>query len=175
MSEFVNYNKRSISLPKGCKDLADVLQSKAGESPSPKAGNHEESLGKLAEIDEWARRAFESPAKLLQLHMWTGEQEATLLLHRSGDKTGASLTVRGGSSSDGKIKAVFERRGLEAPKGYPLPVTLFPESSKVYDLTSFSVDAPSFSSLARDLLRSVCGLEDDSPIWFRYMELEFLA
>jgi hypothetical protein len=26
MSEFVNYNKRSISLPKGCKNLADLLK-----------------------------------------------------------------------------------------------------------------------------------------------------
>ena len=29
MSEFVNYNKRNVTLPEGCKDLADVLQRKA--------------------------------------------------------------------------------------------------------------------------------------------------
>jgi hypothetical protein len=174
MSEFVNYNKRDISLPKGCKDLADVLQGK-GEGKPNLPGNHEESLGRLAELDEWAARAFESHAKMLQLQVWTSEQAATLMLHRRGRKTGASVTVRGGSSTEEKVKAVFERKGLATPQGSPLPKTLFfPESSTTYDLTPFSKDAASFSALAKDLLKNVCGLEDESPVWFRYMELEIL-
>lgn len=38
MSEFVNYNKRGIKLPKGCKDLADVL--KLGNS-NAQSGAHD--------------------------------------------------------------------------------------------------------------------------------------
>jgi hypothetical protein len=34
MSEFVNYSKRSIQLPKGCKDLADMLKVKQREEAS---------------------------------------------------------------------------------------------------------------------------------------------
>lgn len=38
MKEFVNYNKRGIQLPKGCKDLADVLGMKQRKEDSAKSG-----------------------------------------------------------------------------------------------------------------------------------------
>jgi hypothetical protein len=60
LNPFVNPNKRDFLLPKGCKDLADVLpQSKQLNSPEPKI-HSEEKKGTIANVQEHVRWLVEA-------------------------------------------------------------------------------------------------------------------
>jgi hypothetical protein len=76
MSEFVNYRKRGITLPKGCKNLFDVLQShglpklasgvQTGAIPAdeePVVTRGESVTGKLSDIGKYVAMVFESRAR----------------------------------------------------------------------------------------------------------------
>ena len=173
MSEFVNYNKRSVSLPKGCKDLVDVLKQQGSSAAKP--GKHEEELGKLSDIEKWAIRAFESEADVVQLEIASSERDARFIFHRTPHKKTASVTLRADASAEAAIKVIFERRNLETPTSFGLPKLFFSDSSVAYDLSLAFVDEASFCAIAKDILREVCGLGDQSSLWFRYTELEFVA
>lgn len=66
MADFVNYNKRSIDLPPGCKDMIDVLrvqeeardETQAKPSTSFKAKRREQASGPLSAIEEYVQKLY---------------------------------------------------------------------------------------------------------------------
>jgi hypothetical protein len=68
MADFVNYNKRSVTLPPGCKNLIDVLRSrpdkqfqKFAERLKRARVTHDESvMGKVSDVPKYVGMVFAS-------------------------------------------------------------------------------------------------------------------
>ena len=77
MNEFVNFNKRGVQLPPGCKDLIDVLGGGGKGKPwgaweLPKS---ERRIGALADVERYVRKMLESERSALGIVMVdNGEQ-----------------------------------------------------------------------------------------------------
>jgi hypothetical protein len=173
VSDFVNYNKRNIALPPGCKNLADVLALKS--SPSDTALKHD----KLSVIGEYISRAWESPAEDVVLRITPGKrvdfiQDPGLLftLHRSpGGGLTADVQVRMDSEQEAALRLFLERHN------YPLPDTSVPFQFDpnlpieiIWSVTPFPAKASELAAVVSALLRQVCRLNDESDITVYYKE-----
>ena len=116
MSEFVNYHKRDVQLPLGCKDLVDVLNLQAPfEAPSKVLL----FSGGLAEVPENVARLLNSPRVSNGLLIRT-DKGTLCLLYRNGQDS-LELQIRVPWTEPERVKAVrefFVRWGFGANKDY---------------------------------------------------------
>src|SRR6185436_10708188 len=100
MSEFVNYNKRSVTLPTGCKDLIDVLgQNKSSDIASISSGERittgcgEGGAIAVSKIGEYVRKVCESRAELIQVMFSSPGQRLAVSLDRNQSRDEHTLAV----------------------------------------------------------------------------------
>src|SRR2546426_9384324 len=84
MRQLVNYKKRGVELPKGCKDLIDVLQG-PGRAKAPLAAVGQPVLGGgklerfstrgLAQIERYVNRLFESRSKVAMVSLMPPDRQ----------------------------------------------------------------------------------------------------
>ena len=178
MSEFVNYNKRSVTLPPGCKDLIDVLgynsKSDIGSiSPDERVTRAcgEGGTIPVSRIGEYVRKVCESRAELVQVMFSSPGQRLTVSLDRiriPGAHTLAVTVVSQHEAEEGAIRAFFKRHGMASPDaqvqpGLPLQLT--------YRISPTDSDAPTVCRIITELFRDVCGLDGPAELRFCYNEL----
>ena len=186
MSSFVNYRKRSFTLPTGCKDLIDVLQTSKrgvrGDASSiglRPAGQHERfPKAGLAEIDRLVSKLLDSDAERFFLAIRSNDNEDNeILFFLYGSKSERTIAI-GLLITDAEreqiIRGFFEQHGIKCLNdssfagGGGSGVT----RGLVYALPR---DTAKASKLTIDLLRCGFDVKDESGLCFHYYELASTA
>jgi hypothetical protein len=176
MSDFVNYNKRSVALPPGCKDLIDLLRSQArktdtgGPLMSPRRG---ESVGTMAHLEKYAQMLFESDAKFF-LSITSEDGEVLIRAIRYEDVwLEAGVCVQEATELERTLRTFFIDHGLALPQGPPLAFDWIPNAPvyRTYDFSPAPRDADAFVALVTDVFQQVAGLKAESRLCFQYVEI----
>jgi hypothetical protein len=164
MSEFVNYNKRNVDLPLGCKDFVDLLRQQGFSEPShPHCSGS--VLGKVADIEMHVKLAYDSfPFSYLLVILPKGEGFA-IGFWRTSPRFSASVFVHDNPLHDHLTRDFFNAHHLSLidNKRPELPWGLNRSS---YEIRPLPLYIPEVSQLFGDLLRFVCQLNDESPVTF---------
>src|SRR5260370_9494458 len=174
MARLVNYGKRSISLPAGCKDLIDLLHPSKQKASGPGLGGGRETPAyKTAhcaragpgQVARYVAMSVESLAEVFLLYICTLDQQLAVGLRRNkGAKTFELVPMRFVSTAVSRhtdieqaVRAFCDQEGIQpighCPAVYSLPI-----------------DASLVSELITNLLRAVYGLNDDSGLIFYYFK-----
>jgi hypothetical protein len=189
MSKFVNFNKRSIKLPPGCKDLIDLLNPKIRRklqgaiAPEqldelPALTRDESVLGTLAEIENRISMAYETQATIFILAMSPPEGRPVLQVYgRKGEMLSASLGFPKDAKWEQEVRSFCNRHNLKIPEEPEMPAAFHPDLpwSLVYPIIPASPEAPPLSIIAKDFFRELCGLENRSQMKFDHIEIASAA
>jgi hypothetical protein len=175
MNEFVNYKKRNVNLPWGCKDLLDVLQSqqlKAGVSGLTTV--HEKSFAAArSEIGKYVEMMLKSRAILFMLEMDAPDNGLKLGLSRmEGGIMFASVEFREGSGQEATIRSFLAREGLKVPCDAGMPAHFLPDSPVwlSHRISPLPTDGRGLADLLTRLFRDVCGLKEEDGLRFHCFE-----
>lgn len=173
MSPFVNYRKRSVNLPPGCKDLIDVLQPgrttsrqlNTPEQPVVTHGRH--VTDSLSEIHHYVALVVGATSDFFTLMISTVDEGLTLLVYRqAGARLRVLMLISDGLEQEQRIREFFRCSRLTPLQEYSFAGFSPGEAARsvVYPLPS---PAPEASRLTMELLRTACGLTDQSLLRFR--------
>lgn len=175
MSQFVNFNKRSVTLPAGCKDLIDLL------APTGYKGKPSSSMEAFASLE--LHKEHFSSSGLAQLERFVG-----LLLHPRGEGFALEIAAQAISNpitlycskpekmagilidtrdvpQEEAIRAFFQHRATE-------PLLESRHEGTLTLLYRLPWDACAASALVRDLLQEVFALGSDAGLGFEYYDIE---
>jgi hypothetical protein len=182
MSEFVNYKKRGVTLPSGCKDLLDVLKLQPGVTPhlrdvviAPGVISGGKHTGKLPELENFCRNAFASKSANMVLQLSSTDEALSVIFCRWPRVEFAAVTFRSNKLWESSCRKLFDRHGLEPPKNFQWPkvagVKVAPilADSVFYKLIPTPSDALRFSAIARDIFESLLKLTEDDVLQFHQM------
>jgi hypothetical protein len=178
MNPFVNLQKRSIQLPKGCKDLMDVLRpprarGAVGETlsygePFPKPDRME--TGGLAHVEHYVSRLLQSAAKRKTLLISSLDWEAwCVLAHYDGVLTVTVFVECSDSVREEAVRSLFVEAGINPTTDYVMSNEGVPMRGLAYPLPA---DAPRATQLTADLMRRAYGLADEAGLDFLYDETD---
>jgi len=182
MSQFVNYTKRSFKLPRGCKDLIDILEparrrikvevpSDTVELPIIKK-DHYHTAG-LAQIGRYLSMLFGSSAEVFALMVTYRDDQYPVALCRNKSERSVEIALLAKDTDrEQAIRAFFDRRGIQPLLDYATSDACPQGAARglTYRLPFDASDDA--TSLATDLLRGVYGLSDVAGLDFSYYELE---
>jgi hypothetical protein len=181
MSQFVNYNKRSVKLPPGCKELSDLLKPKSlRKIHGPLLGAqpvvlHEDSVFEtLANIQEHIAMVFQSRAEVFSLTISPPDSQLSLhIFCGKGVGPFAFAEFRKDAELEQAMRGFFGRHGLQAPEdsGVPGPFDTDLPRSFIYSIMPLPTESLSLSRIVADLFRDVCGLDDKSKLKFHHVEV----
>ena len=171
MSEFVNYNKRDVTLPPGCKDLIDVLR--LGEASPPKRGGVTRggmTIGRLSEVPQHIARLLKSRSAVSMLSIGFVEQPRSIALLRENTLLTGVAFVRKGAENEQGIRQLLQSHGIKVVADYLLPAEAGAEPVRGvwYLLTPV---LPPASEITTDLLRNVYGFSEESKVQIQYYEI----
>ena len=115
MNEFVNFKKRGITLPPGCKDLIDLLQRSSSrpviEGASRLTATRNETVtGKLPDVGKYVRIAFESGGAIFTLGITRpGGRLEFALLRVKGGEPWASIAFPSEREEERVVREFFTR------------------------------------------------------------------
>ena len=179
MARFVNYQKRGIELPPGCKDLIDVLKGKAkAKAPDTFTGKCEPvpksdlfPSGGIAQIERYVMRLLVSSAKFAALTVSSLDVQVVAGLYRHPDENAFDLmlfVLRKDKELEQSIREFFRRRGIEHTLDYLCSgVERNYMRGLKYPLPS---DSKQVAVLLADLLTTVYGLDAEAGLAFVYHE-----
>jgi hypothetical protein len=178
MSDFVNYNKRSVTLPPGCKDLIDLLHSrraaKGDLSSTPVGPRITQSVGTVADLKRYAQMLFGSRATKFMLGIRSADDKVTINAIRDADgRLGARLCVPEDTDTDRALRSLFIDRGLALPQEQSTAFNWVPDEPvyQMYDVSPLASDASGFVALVTELFQQVIGLNPESQLAFFYGEI----
>jgi len=183
MSEFVNYNKRSIQLPPGCKDLADLFKPAWLRNP-PKAFappeipldvRHESFTDTLGNIEKYVAMVLDSRVDGGHLTIGAPDEKLVVSVSRTMEDIMSHIRFIHSEARDTAMKAFFNRNGLAPPPVHETTVEFnipFPDLPvwSVFALSPVPSGTPAFSKIADTLFREFCGMNDQSELGFDLME-----
>jgi hypothetical protein len=157
MNKFVNFGKRSVELPAGCKDLVDVLQQ---AKPHPTSTFTVRSIEGLTDVAKHLLRLLELGAKSRYLVITWHEMNYVQLMNQEGVLT-ALAVVHENTHREQAVRGVFGAAGLvpildEAVAGWSVRVLGYPLPG----------GASSIEELISDLLRTGYGLAKNVRLEF---------
>jgi len=157
MNEFVNFGKRSVELPAGCKDLIDVLQQAKRYPASTLTIRSAEGL---TDVAKYLLRLLELGAKSRYLVITWHEMNYVHLMNQEGVLT-ALAVVHENTHREQAVRGVFAGAGLapirdEAVAGWSVRVLGYPLPD----------GASSIEELISDLLRTGYGLAENVRLEF---------
>jgi len=180
MSKFVNYKKRSVTLPPGCKDLVDVLHgprlfgSLTSEKAQPTITRHQAGTVRLGQIPGRVATLFRSPADSALLMLSLPNYRLTIHFGRmTGEPPLGSVTFNEDAEIERLMRELFVARDLKLPRQdwtpanfvAGLPVQL------IFSISPFPITATDTSNLILEILRCVFSVTDDSSLTFQYIEM----
>jgi hypothetical protein len=174
MNEFVNFNKRDVSLPPGCKDLTDLLRPKTGpsiERPRRLTATRSETVtGVVADVGKYIQIAFESPEAMFALAISTSDGRLEVnALRVEGEEPWVSLTFPKDTEEERVVRKFFARKGLQVPEDHVTPTGFFPKLPVhfIYHISPVPGDAAGVAALMTDFFRQCGKLESNSPLRFQ--------
>ena len=159
MNEFVNFGKRSVELPAGCKDLIDVLQQAKRHPASTLTVRSAEGL---ADVAKHLLRLLELGAKSWYLVItWHEMNYVELMIMNEEAVLTALAVVHENTHREQAVRGVFGAAGLtpiidEAVAGWSVRVLGYPLPD----------GASSIEELISDLLRTGYGLAENVRLKF---------
>ena len=176
MGKFVNYKKRSVTLPEGCKDLLDVLQpsrrskaTKPGWVAAPVVKTDHFQANGLPHLGEYVSKLLDSASNFFAVMITHHRDRPPIVLTRNRiDNLFAVAVFDNEPSTRTVIKAFFVQEGVEPLLGHSGQVAIG-ASSLVYPLP---LNASRATDLATGLLRTAYRLSDDAGLDFRYYEMD---
>lgn len=186
MSEFVNYNKRSIQLPPGCKDLTDLFKPvwlrKLSEGVVPpdmpvvlRNDSVKETLGN---IEKHVAVVFDSRADGCHLTISSLDEKLAVSVYRMTDSITSHITFIHDETREKAMRIFFDCHGLEVPRATEMPKEFNPAFYpnipvwSLFELSPMPSGALAFSRIASDLFRDFCGMNDQSELQFSLMEFD---
>jgi hypothetical protein len=170
MADFVNYKKRSVTLPSGCKNLNDVLQA---EAVSAEVQYKRTFAGGIEDVEEQITMVYESPAQSFTFAISGPDRKLKLGMHRMGsDAIRAYVEVPSGSELEKAVRSFFAQHGLEVPKDSGAPSQFLPDMPWEYtfNISPLPSDPAELAKLVCDLLREAFGLNEESKLTFVFIE-----
>jgi len=166
MSQFVNYKKRGLTLPPGCKDLSDVLE-RQGLQPLldlSRLGSSGGSVsGRLFEIEKYVQMAFRSRALWFTLVVSPPDKRLTFHIARMRRKAvQAYVLVEKAAPREAAAGVFFARHGLQSTQLSPI----MPEQQFLVRSFPMPSDRIILTKLATDLFREVYRLTDESELFY---------
>lgn len=157
MNEFINFRKRSIELPAGCKDLVDVLPPPR-ETRMPVEG--------FAHVERYLSRIFQAGAKRRSVIIWSLDyQEHVRVSNRDGVLALMVLVDTQDAIREKAVTKLFRDAGVTPVRdvdgrgdGVPLRVLIYPLTPSV----------PAAADLIRSLLQGIYGIAHDAGLLFQY-------
>lgn len=171
MPKFVNYKKRSVALPPGCKDLLDVLEPSRRSKPEP--GGWQTTFVEtdrlqtegLAHIGEYISKLLQCGADFFTVMIYHPDYLVPVVLLRNrSDNVFAVALYDNEPQAQRAIKAFFLQQGIEPLRDCSVPAA-GGISSLIYLLP---LDHPKATALVTGLLRTAYGLSDEAGLDFRY-------
>ena len=180
MNPFVNPKKRDFLLPKGCKDLSDLLERTKWHIPSLAEVNAtgvraESKQGTVIHLEEHVRQFLASEELSRSLMIITRsppEEECDITLFVEEAQILLDITALQGEQ-EAAVRSFFSRRGLEPlddASGLALP--FFP-GARVYQILHYllSKDVEQITPLIRDFLRDIHGVTAETELVFHLVHL----
>jgi hypothetical protein len=179
MSQFINFKKRGVTLPPGCKDLIDLLRPshkrvKVKETSAVRAFEpwefHKENFqtAGLAQLERFVRILLQSRGEVffMQIDGVGLKSPVTLYRYSSSAERATAIAIQAWDvPQEEAIRVFFGNRSIE-----PLMVSAnLGTSSLVYPLPSEPV---SLNALLTQLLQEVYALGEDGALEFSYHEFD---
>jgi hypothetical protein len=161
MNKFVNYGKRSITLPEGCKDLIDVLR-----LDKPASGPARAEPGSLTDVEAHIARQLQAAAKIsFLLILWSHEVNHIQVV-LIGGTLNLWATMEAWGPTEAAVCEMFERAGIPMA-GEPLKTPAAPTQVRGWQLPR---TAGAAAGLVCDLLRTGYGLAEAARLEFYHVE-----
>lgn len=189
MSKFVNYKKRSITLPLGCKNLSDLLKAPGAHGPVSKpdvvaasgtstggtTGCAFSFSGGISDVEKYVSMVVKS-SESRSVHLVVSQpgQEFTINVARMGDEMSASVDVQAGSNQEKAVRSFLSFRGFKLPSDSEImPPQFSPDFpwQTACEISPLPREARLVSILVADLLHDALGVKDDSPLCFYFSEI----
>jgi hypothetical protein len=184
MSDFVNYSKRSVVLPAGCKDLIDVLRQDRpnlewlekylGIDLSRTIARGGMVKGTFLDIEKHVQRAATASALMFILNIIPNGERFTFRLHQLYQRPlEAIIELETGTPQAAALRRSLAARNLRTPDDVPVAGLLF--SDLPWRLTLPIEPLPAnTAALARvisELLRETNSLAPEPELAFHHHEL----
>lgn len=171
MSQFVNYRKRGLTLPPGCKDLSDVLE-RQGPQPLLDLSRLRSSggsvSGRLFEIGKYVQWAFRSRALWFTLVVSPPDKRLTFHIARMRRKAvQAYVLMEKAAPREAAAGGFFARHGLQSTQLSPI----MPEQQFLVRSFPMPSDRLILTKLAKDLFREVYRLTDESKLFYTHRKV----
>jgi len=161
MNEFVNYGKRSITLPEGCKDLIDVLR-----LDKPTSGPDTGEPGSLADVEAHIARQLQAAAKASILVILWGDAVNIIQVVLIKGTLNLFACMKAEGPTEVAVREVFEQAGIPLAHE-PLKTLAVPTQVLGWQLPGTAGGA---ARLICDLLRCGYGVAEAARLEFYYVE-----
>jgi hypothetical protein len=189
VSEFVNYNKRGITLPAGCKDLAEVLRRKAlrkthwvvpaGKLIAQVTTKSEKNFsGTLGAIRLHVAKVYLSRAQLVGLSISPPDDSYSVEVFRmDGQELAACMTFGNDRERERTVRAFCAAHSLHVPRETSLPDTSSPDPpfEFSYLISPMPSEHQMLSKIATDFFLEICQVNEKSLLKFCYFEITIAA
>lgn len=183
MGKFVNYKKRGVELPPGCKNLVDVLDKGPKRKALSAVGTQWIPLPKperfatrgLDHLLRFMARVLESRAKFTSLHIALPGSEAGISVFRHSEPGTLDLVlfIQRNTEEERAIRVFFAGHNIKPTVDYlPLPVSPTSVRGLQYPLPQEALAA---GNLIRGFLQTVHGLTEEAGIDFTFDDNEQAA
>ena len=182
MSDFVNYNGRSIKLLPGCKHMMHALYPgglewlRAHFAPTLSGAvvRSGSVRARVSEIGKYVQMAFESSALAFTLVISPSDESLTFNVTRvNGGTMWASVVVEEDTPPAAAVRNFFARHSLQLPEDSSMPGQFFPRAPVhlICHISPMPSEAGMLSRLVTDLFREVCDLSDESELCYEQEEM----
>ncbi|MEI7935246.1 MAG: hypothetical protein WCK27_01035 [Verrucomicrobiota bacterium] len=161
MNKFVNYGKRSITLPEGCKDLIDVLR-----LDEPAAGPTRAEPGSLADVEAHIARQLQAAAKFSALLIFWGHAVNHIQVVLIHGRLSLRANMEDWGPTEAAVREMFEQAGIVLV-GKPLKTPAAPTPVRGWPLPR---SAGAAAGLVCGLLRRGYGVAEAAGLQFYYVE-----
>lgn len=180
MSKFVNFKKRDVALPPGCKNLIDVLQPRPvrvrdmiGTAHRPMVAHGGSVTGGLADFEKYVGLVFASQALDFELVISPPGKRLTVHVNRTkGEAVCASVLVQAGTDIENALLQFLKNHDCTTLEDSGIP-DFFNPSLPVHvhhDVLPVPTDAAQLARLLVGLFHDVCGVNDASEVNFNHWE-----
>ena len=174
MSEFVNYNKRSVKLPPGCKDLIDVLRPKAARQdlkPCPELTVGGDEIAAVSSIPKHINNFLKRSTQSILLIGTPNDHVGFELRRLIPGEICASIHFRDDPTLATRARELLARYELDAPVPTEIPAQFFVPGATTWDIfpiRPFPSSTAPLIEIATAAFRELSNVTEESRLHFQY-------